>query len=440
MSSQTIAPAAEDRPHLKLRDCYWFFVPLVLMVELNMISKSVIHAFLARTESPSVTLAAFNAAFTFYFALTSTTEVTTLLSLSYFKARADIPRILGFMALVLLAPLTIAGVVCFTTFGNVVFGGWFGLGAQAQAEARGAVGALMLSAPFLLMRGTAFALLMLNRRTIVITASTLVRLFSLTISLFLLPRWFSGAAVGAAALMLCMVTEGIFAWANAWRYFMQLPAVRQGGETLGTYWRFAWPLMINSSAELGVIFVINLFLGRLSKAELAIAAFGVSHGLVSLMMAPLRNLTQTAQTLVTRREDVRVMLTFASHLVAFFTVLAIVLFETPLRERILRGVMGLTPELAAYAEPAMIIAFVMAIFWGGTALFRGLLAKARATTSLAASGLLRIATATVAGSLSLAHPEINGALLGVAAWILSYALETAISSWRLTKIGWYREG
>src|SRR5262245_31938079 len=57
-----------ERPLLRLRDCYWFFGPLVLMVELNMMSKSVIHAFLARTDSPSAALAAFNAAFTFYFA------------------------------------------------------------------------------------------------------------------------------------------------------------------------------------------------------------------------------------------------------------------------------------------------------------------------------------------------------------------------------------
>ena len=51
-------------------------------------------------------------------------------------------------------------------------------------------------------------------------------------------------------------------------------------------------------AELGSIFVINLFLGRLRTAELAIAAFGVAHGLVSLLMAPVRNLAQSAQTLV----------------------------------------------------------------------------------------------------------------------------------------------
>jgi len=54
-----------ERPPLRLRDCYWFFGPLMLMVELNMMSKSVIHAFLARTDNPSAALAAFNAAFTF---------------------------------------------------------------------------------------------------------------------------------------------------------------------------------------------------------------------------------------------------------------------------------------------------------------------------------------------------------------------------------------
>ena len=76
-----------ERPQLRLRDNYLFFFPLVLMVELNMISKSAIHAFLARTETPSTTLAAFNAGFTFYFAITSATEVVVLLCLSYLKSR-----------------------------------------------------------------------------------------------------------------------------------------------------------------------------------------------------------------------------------------------------------------------------------------------------------------------------------------------------------------
>ena len=427
------------RPPLRLRDSYFFFGPLVLMVELNMISKSAIHAFLARTETPSITLAAVNAAFTFYFAITSATEVMVLLCLSYLKCRTDVIRLIGFTTALLLLPIGLALSIVFTDLGTAMFGGWFGLSEQGQVEARAAVGLLTLSVPILILRGTAFALLMLNRKTIMITWSTLIRLSSLAVSLAVLPIWLDGAAIGAGALVLCMASETVFAWFFAWKFLKALPFARQTQDTFLGYWRFSWPLIVNSSAEMGVIFTINLYLGRLSSAELAIAAFGVVHGLVSLLMGPMRNLTQTAQMLVARREDVRVMLVFTGQLIALFTVLALVLFQTPLRDEILRGVMGLPSELAAYCEPAMAFSFVMAAFWSCTALFRGLLAKARTTRSLAASGVLRIVTAAIAGSISLAHPDLNGALLGVGAWVLSFAVETAVSSWRLRKLGWYVE-
>lgn len=437
--NQADVAGPDESGRLSLRDCYRFFVPLVLMVELNMISKSAIHAFLARSETPSTTLAAFNAAFTFYFAITSATEVMALLCLSYLKSRRDVWRLMMFMALILVLPLMVVGVIAFTDLGEGMFGNWFGLSQQGQIEARQAAGFLALSAPFLLFRGVAFALLMMDRRTIIITWSTFVRLTSLALSLWLLPIWLSGAAVGAAALVLCMASEAVFAWLFAWRSFMRLPAVREISDTFAGYWRFAWPLIINGSAEMGVIFVINLFLGRLSEAELAIAAFGVVHGLVSLLLAPMRNLTQTAQTLVKRPEDVRRMMVFTGQLIAGFGIAALILFETPLRGMILTNVMGLTPELAAYSAPALTIAFVMAPFWACAALFRGLLARARTTLSLAASGVLRIASAGVAASTSFAYPEFNGAVLGIGAWVLSYAIETVISSWRLTRLGWFVE-
>ena len=433
------ASSPRQRPHLRLRDCYLFFGPLVLMVELNMISKSVIHAFLARTDNPSTTLAAFNAAFTFYFALASATEVITALSLTFLRSRADIPRLMAFTALVLAGPMAIAAAVALTPFGNTVFGGWFGLGAQAQAEARLAVGILALSSPVLIMRGTAFAQLMMARRTLIITWSTLLRLLSLTVSLAVLPMGLQGATIGAAALVLCMAAEAAFAWVFAWRHTRELPATREPRESFLTYWRFAWPLIVNGSAELGSIFVINLFLGRLSNAELAIAAFGVVHGLISLIMGPLRTLAQSAQSLVNRRDDLRTLFVFTAQLVVAFTVLAFALFNTPLEDTILRGIMGLPSDLADYCAPAMRIAFVMAGFWSCTALFRGLLAKARSTGSLALSGALRILTAAAAGTFALTHPELNGALLGVAAWILSYAIETAVSTWQLRRLGWFVE-
>ncbi|MEC8852291.1 MAG: hypothetical protein VXX43_10035, partial [Pseudomonadota bacterium] len=263
------------QPKLRLRDCYAFFAPLVLMVELNMISKSAIHAFLARMPTPDVTLAAFNAAFTLYFAITSATEVIVALSLSYLKTQADLWRLIGFTAAVLTLPWGIAVIAAVTDAGDILFGDWFGLSSRGQTEARWAIGLLALSAPVLLLRGTAFALLMLNRRTIIITWSTLVRLTSLGLSLVVLPVWLEGAAVGAAALVFCMASETVFAWLFARRYLAAMPAGEKTPLIFGQYWRFSWPLIINSSAEMGVILAINLFLGRLNDAEIAIAAFGV---------------------------------------------------------------------------------------------------------------------------------------------------------------------
>jgi tellurite resistance protein TehA-like permease len=99
--------------------------------------------------------------------------------------------------------------------------------------------------------------------------------------------------------------------------------------------------------------------------------------------------------------------------------------------------MGLPPALAAYCEPAMGLAFTMAVFWACTALFRGLLSKARTTTALATAGILRIATAVIAGSISLVHPEVNGGVLGMIAWVMSYVVESCLSGWRLRRIGWF---
>ena len=238
-----------DRGPLRLKDAYLFFTPLVLMVELNMISKSAIHAFLARTETPSITLAAFNAAFTLYYAVTSATELIAVLCLSYVKSRADIFRLLGFVSLVLLIPVLLIASVGFTSVGDTVFGDWFGLGARAQSQAREACLLLLLSMPVLLLRGVAFAMLMLNRRTLVITWSTLIRLLSLGLSLVFLPQWLDGAAIGAGALVFCMFAETVFAWCMVWPNVKALPRSRKTRDSVWGYWRFSWPLMINSQPK-----------------------------------------------------------------------------------------------------------------------------------------------------------------------------------------------
>jgi hypothetical protein len=61
------------------------------------------------------------------------------------------------------------------------------------------------------------------------------------------------------------------------------------------------------------------------------------------------------------------------------------------------------------------------------------------TGSLTANGAIAHRGPAVTGSIALVNPDTNGATLGIAAGIISYAVKTAVSTWRLCKLGWYVE-
>jgi O-antigen/teichoic acid export membrane protein len=416
---------------ISLKDAVRFFLPLIFMTELNMISKSVIHAFIARLPAPKTGLAGFSIAFSFYFALTSPNETANLLAISYFRDRNSLLRLYGFFAAMLAIPLCVVGVIALTPFGFWLYSTLFGGSPEVVRQAQFATLILMFSAPVLMLRALAFGLIMLNRRTILITLSTLLRVASLGVSLVLLPAWLEGAAVGAAALVICMAVESLFASAVSLGYFRALPSGESPPPTYREMWGFSWPLFLNQASESGIAVLINVFLGRLTSPDLALAAFGVVHGIANLLMSPLRNLVQTAQTLVRTGSDLQVIFRFTNYLVVIFTAVVLVLFFSPTRGWILDDVMGLTREVSAYCAPAVMLTYLVTVFWAYTALFRGLLAGGRKTGTFAASAVLRVGTVVALGSVTFFIADLNGAVFGVVAWAAAFAAETVILGLRL---------
>ena len=177
--------------------------------------------------------------------------------------------------------------------------------------------------------------------------------------------------------------------------------------------------------------VINLFLGRLFQPDLALGAFGVVFGLVRIILAPLRNLVQTAQALLRSREDFAVMLKFTTGLVGLFMVLIFLLFYTPIRGCILDGVMGLPLEMSRYSTPAVKLILLVAVFWGFAALFRGVIAAMRQTRIIAISAGLRLIAVVALGSVTLIQPHLNGAVVGVLAVSGAFAVESLLLGRRI---------
>jgi Na+-driven multidrug efflux pump len=212
----------------------------------------------------------------------------------------------------------------------------------------------------------------------------------------------------------------------AWPAYRALPAGESAPPRFGELWRFGWPLMASQTAEFGVPLVVNFFLGRVARADLALAAFGVMNGLVRVLLGPLRNLTHVAQTLATTREELRVVLRFSWQVIAGFSALLVLLFYTPASGWILRSLLGLTAELADYIAPAMLVTLLIGVFWGASSLLRGLVTNTRRTAPIAWGSALRVVVVAAFGAATLRVIEGNGAVIAILALTAAFAAETLL--------------
>ena len=401
------------------------------MAELIQLSHSVIHAFLARLDDPKLTLAAFNIAFSFNLILNGFLLVSTQTCLSFITDRPSIWNLARFYGLVAIFPFTVIESVALTPLSNIIFGDLIGASSEVVRQARVASAIMGFYIAPVLIRNFANSLVMIHRQTIIITYATVIRLTSLGAFLVIYPYFLKGAAIGAAALFSCMTIEAVYMVIRARPFFKNLARDIGTRASFNDLWRFSWPLMITQSSENGVAFVINFFLGRLADPDLALAAFGVAFGLARLLLAPLRNLMQTTQALVNSREDLGVMFRFCFRLLLVYIGIIFTLFYTPLRGGILNSVMGLTLELSQYITPGVKLIFVLAIFWGFAAMFRGTLAGMRRTgVIVATAGISLLVLATVC-STTLFLPYINGTVVGVLAMSSAFVAETLILGWRI---------
>lgn len=419
------------RPCLTVKVILLFFLPLILMQELHQISHSVIHAFLARLPNPKETIASFSISFAFVTTFSGINAVSIQACISFVKDRDSFWHLARFFGAVAFAVFLMIELIALTPFSRVLFGNWMGAGTEVVRHARTASAIMGVWILPILARNLCYGLAMVHRRTVLITNATIVRLAALALFLFVFPFWLEGAAAGAAALVACMTVEAVYMLIGVRPFYRTMTSDTGTAHSFHDIWKFSWPLMITQSSENGVAFIINFFLGQLSHPDLALAAFGIVYGLVRVILAPLRNLVQTAQTLLRTHDDLRTMVKFTSGLLLFFVVMILGMFYTPLRVWILEGVMGLSLELSRYITPAARLIFLVAVFWGFAALFRGVLAAMRLTHFLAISAGLRLSVVTLVGSISLMAPHLNGAVVGVLAICGAFAAESLMLGWQV---------
>lgn len=398
-----------------------------------MISHAIISAFLARMEDPQSALAAYSIAFHLHATLGSPLWACQTIAVTYVRDRASFHRMMWFSTWVGLVLLVLWLSIGVTPLGDWAYGTLFGAGEEVVRAAKDCTLIFTVMILFVIPRSVVYGLFMVKRKTLLVTYGSIIRLAVLGVLLVVLSEK-EGAEVGALAIVACVAIETIIVLFLAKPYYRKLA----GGSRPPRYedmWRVSWPIMVMHMAEFGMVFTLNIFLGRLLRPELALAAFGLLDSLVRVILSPTRNLIPVSQTLINSRKDVPVITQFSTIVGASFAAVMLLFFFDPVQDLILGGVMGLSKDFADYIAPGLVLGAMLALVMTTSAYFRGLLINARRTGFIALSSAFRILAVVAVGGVALALDVQNGALIGMFAFIAAFGLESLLLGVRLMRIG-----
>ena len=396
------------------------------MAELHMLSHAIISAFLARMPDPEPILAAYSIAFYLHATLGSPVWACQFVAISFIRDRASVIRLFIFSIQTFLLVGWLWALIALTPLGLSFFILAFGVSEAVAKEAQLCVLISTLIVPCVFFRSLSYALLMLNRRTTLVTLGTMIRLLGLFAILTGLQGSRSGALIGMVALTACIAIESFYAVIAAQKYYFNLPSNSEPLPQYKELWRFGWPVILMQIAESGVAFTASFFLGRLLRPELALAAFGVLDAMMRVMLGPLRNLTQAVQTLTKNRSDAIVIGKFTIHLAIIFTLIMCVFYNEMVRQYALEDIMGLPLSMVNYITPALLLTPLLALSMTTAAYTRGQLLASRKTGAIAFASVARILAVCATGLIALSFSNVNGATVGVVALIGAFTSETII--------------
>jgi len=326
-----------------MREVSWFFFPLLLNVQMMSISHSVINAALARVSDAVTALAAFAVAMVLHIFISAPSYQNHTITIAMVRGRASLRATAYFILLMAVLIAILLALLAFTPVGSFVLRDLLGV-TPAVADGARTVLAILVPLPFVTgLRGFSQGLISQARRTGLISFATGVRIGALFALLWLGHSHFTGAQLGAIALLGCVVTETVLISWCAWRICIIPTATPQERDFAGVV-RFAWPLVSSSGLQQAVPLIINAIISRLPDGTLALAAFGVVRGFIFLLAGPMRNLQQACMALLQHADDYRIMARFADR-VSLLLGLLTLLIAGPLNTPVLGQIMGLDEPL-----------------------------------------------------------------------------------------------
>jgi hypothetical protein len=156
--------------------------------------------------------------------------------------------------------------------------------------------------------------------------------------------------------------------------------------------------------------LVNAALTRLPGAQEALAALVVAFGLALVYEAPHVTMIEVATALATTRQALALLRRFYIVFAAVLAVVAAALLASPLYDALVRGLMGIPPDVAAAARPTLAAFVLWPIPIGWRRLHQGALIRHGHSRAVGAGATVRVVV--LLGSLFALLAGFNGVLGG----------------------------
>ncbi|MFO7831447.1 MAG: hypothetical protein R6V18_05625 [Desulfuromonadaceae bacterium] len=426
-------------PQLSMKQISFFFLPLLLNVQLMSVSHSIINSALARLDDYVLALASFSVAMVVHLLFASPSYQNHTITIAVVRGPRSFRSMIIFVVLIALFVSLMLNLIAYTPFGDFMLRRVLGVDADVAREARQAIAFMALLPFFTGFRGFFQGLVIRSRRTHLVTIATGIRVATLLGFIVLGRRWFDGAQLGAFALVSCVALESMVMGAMAYRNRGSVPAKVGDAElddkqTPLKVLRFALPVAFSSGLQQTIPVVINAIISRLPDANLALAAFGVIRAIMFMLAGPLRNLQQVYLAMVESAADYKMVVRFFYRTSAVMAFL-VLLLAFPLNNLILKQVLGIADDLRMYIVTPLAWCAVFPLFYGATNLLRAHFTGSGQTLVLGQATILKFTYLLLCWLLlPLFAPTISGIALAIFLLISSECAEGLFLRWQRNRL------
>lgn len=411
---------------MKTSEILRFYLPLVITSQMMTLSVPLINLGLGRTADPALALAGYAVGFSVSVVCNAPVLTARVVTAGLARTPQAYAAVAGVMRWLGLALSGVALVLALLPPGEWLFLDLLG---TPPAIARQARLVLLLQAPIpvlLAERGLAQGLILLYRRTLLISMATLIRLVMVAAVVMALAVFLRlpGAAAGGLSLTAGVGMEALVIRLAVRRRFgpfrEPLPGVGPAEPeiSVGRVIRFALPLAINHTVWSLQRALINAIIARLADPVTALTAFGVVAPIFLFFGSPVFGLQATVQILPRSRRDLARLARFTLAMAATLSLMAGALMWLAGRTVLTAGY-GLVGGPLAAALPALGWIWVHPLILGFRSYGQGLLLRAGRTGPIAVGAVGRVVLVVAVGlALVRWFPQGNGALIGMGLLVL----------------------